>query len=986
MGGKGITIHQADGANRLVINQALNSSQILVKLCRNGTEWLSPIGWSEEEKGTLLDCRSVNGMTELDIPAQFASNIQPDDTLNVQCPELALVQDVKWQAVTAAGAASSYEAAKTVSAGLLDRFKRKQSKPDVKSEFSETELRAQEAERVAASYKAKMDAAANAKAEAERKALQAAKEAEKALKLEMDRIAEMERAAMAFEEAERLKQDEMRRLENERRIEEERKAEEARRIEAARQREIAARKAAERKAAIERYQSAVELTLEERQTLSDHLTILEDEAVAASESTGQKAASLEKLTETLAKTEAKASRKEAGLTKAQAALQSAEQALSTAKLRSEEAKAENATLEQLYANAKAEHAKAQRLADEAIAVAEEKQARLSDVAAQKSNILDQLTQTASTLEITQEAHGAKKNTAQKRQIEHETIVSEIASLQTQMDELKKSAEQAKADQHQLNLKLETARQGIEELDAREISHLAVIKHLESGGDAEEIDQLDISALSNEVTSRAALKQKPVPTVFSKVMHKPKKKVKNRIKMPAIKTPKISKPSLPKVDMPKASVPKIKAEDLPVKQGVAALAVAAILGTGVFAAYQASNNPKPIATSKKPLTPKVASAVVETSAADLTAAETTKLDIPAIEIKAATPEIVSELDASETSPDNSDNLEAVKSSDVSIDAPTPSQPKKEAAIEKSSSQKPRSQLVSVPKPADHIKAETKAEQSKFETEAYVELTRDVQTRLMSLGFYNGDIDGKQTTATHDAIKAFKNVQDLPVNEDITGPFLNSLRRAGRAQITEPVQTVELEVLPASSLVINEPVTAPQQVTYYDATLVAEPSFQNTSQNISYEASTSSTVQPDINVINPPYVETIPEAQPVTAVTEPDPIAVASAPIISELSVVPAAAIETVEAKLIKSSKIAYPRAAERREIWVSANVIVNYDVDSTGKPVNVTLASTDYTGRMSEAFTETAIKAVEKYRFEPRTENGAAVYSSGHTKKVSFRAE
>jgi len=232
VGIQGANIGELAGASVLVIDQTCENSQLLISLCRNGKDWLSPIGWTEKQKITLLDCRSIDGKTEIDIPAEFAKTLVAGDKLLLKCSELDFTQELIWEAQNFQTRPVVDTSAAGLTSGFLSRFK--SPKPmDITDSKSEAQRRAEDADRAAESYRVKMEAATAAKEEAQRKALEAARDAEAALKMEAERIAEMERAAKAFEEAERLKQDELRRVEEERRIEEARLAEEARRIEEA---------------------------------------------------------------------------------------------------------------------------------------------------------------------------------------------------------------------------------------------------------------------------------------------------------------------------------------------------------------------------------------------------------------------------------------------------------------------------------------------------------------------------------------------------------------------------------------------------------------------------------------------------------------------------------------------------------------------------------------------------------------------------------
>ena len=46
-----------NGASILVIDQGCDNDQLLVSLSKNGAKWLSPVGWTDQQKVALLDCR-----------------------------------------------------------------------------------------------------------------------------------------------------------------------------------------------------------------------------------------------------------------------------------------------------------------------------------------------------------------------------------------------------------------------------------------------------------------------------------------------------------------------------------------------------------------------------------------------------------------------------------------------------------------------------------------------------------------------------------------------------------------------------------------------------------------------------------------------------------------------------------------------------------------------------------------------------------------
>ena len=80
----------------LVVDQHCESDQLLVSLCKNESEWLSPIGWTGQKKVTLLDCRSRGAQTEIDIPQEYAATLMSGDILKLSCSELDLEQEIIW--------------------------------------------------------------------------------------------------------------------------------------------------------------------------------------------------------------------------------------------------------------------------------------------------------------------------------------------------------------------------------------------------------------------------------------------------------------------------------------------------------------------------------------------------------------------------------------------------------------------------------------------------------------------------------------------------------------------------------------------------------------------------------------------------------------------------------------------------------------------------------------------------------------------------
>ena len=83
---------------------------------------------------------------------------------------------------------------------------------------------------------------------------------------------------------------------------------------------------------------------------------------------------------------------------------------------------------------------------------------------------------------------------------------------------------------------------------------------------------------------------------------------------------------------------------------------------------------------------------------------------------------------------------------------------------------------------------------------------------------------------------------------------------------------------------------------------------------------------------------------------------------------------------------YPPIAERRNYYVNAVIEIAYDIDETGRPVNLRIVSNDHNGKYNSAFEKEALRATEKTRYEPKTVNGIPVQTKDNLKRIVFRGE
>lgn len=1028
----------ANGASLLVIDQACDNSQLLVSLSKNGTQWLSPVGWTDQQKVTLLDCRANGDTTEIDIPSEFAKDISSGDVLVLRCSELDLEKEIIWEAseVETRTAADLAPAATGLAGGLLSRFKSSKVEPveDIKSE---AEIRAEEADRAAQNFKVKMEAATAAKEEAQRKALEAAREAEAALKMEAERITEMERAAKAFEEAERLKQDELRRVEEERRAEEVRIAEEQRRIEEARKREIAAKKEAERKAALERYEAALDITRNEEIRLKDRLKTLKKQAKMNAENVAVQAEDLESRRGYLVTTEETAAKRVESYDKSALKLEGVNSELAMVQTDAETLSADRQALSIRLTQADADYQTAQKEAEAAIARAEAKREELDIIRRDEIELSSRMSSVSEKLSSQGLVAAELAEKTQKLHLKSETAQAELAQAKIEIEALEQ-AQQAQAEQDQnLRLEIEATQQAIEDSQAREVNHREAIEHLEAGGSPENISDITIEARSYETTGDNFAPENIVATDET-----PKTGLFNRARK-SFAREKDAELSIEVEDVVLDAAeskldPVLLAglDDTPSfvrRHGSSLMALGAVIGgiaiLGGGLALNRSASPKLEVKSSTPAQTQVMNAAtkvelpkaldvdavkdvveakvdtkaeitadkielpkVETLALDTASlsavADVPKLDLPRIEVEAE--ETASPVET-ESSPAVIKVAEVIDPTGFAFELPDMMpvvQPKKldtKPAVKKASVKKIAVEKVTPKKVEVKAPAVPKVEAAVN----YPELTSDVQTRLAALGFYNGDIDGLQGKTTKEAITTFKTLYAMPVDDKITGALLTELKRAEREQeATQLEQAAQDEALAqaqaqAQALTQAEELAAIQlaeatpAVEFYD-TVQAVPSTPVVTDSLPAAERYIPTRKPVSAPMSAPV--------PAYVAPEPEPLKVASIPTVTEPAPTPAAEDVIVDAKILKNSSAEYPMSALRREYFVNVNILVSYDIDATGRTTNINIASNDHTGRFNDAFEKAAMKAVQKLRYKAKTVNGEPVLSKGRKKRIVFRTE
>ena len=377
-----------------------------------------------------------------------------------------------------------------------------------------------------------------------------------------------------------------------------------------------------------------------------------------------------------------------------------------------------------------------------------------------------------------------------------------------------------------------------------------------------------------------------------------------------------------------------------------------------------------AASTKPETTKVEPAEIETKSIVKDAMTSSETEAEAFIVKLA--EVVDPTGFAFELPDMQPISEPKKT-----DANPP--PKKAKAVKETSPKKAGDKKPEVVKTAAVKKAETKKVPAVEVEVNYPELTSDVQTRLLELGFYNGEIDGLQNKATKKAITNFKTLFSMAeTNSNISGALLTELKRAKREQEAAEVQAqAQADALAQA----QDQAKVEAQASIQVANVAPAVKFYDTVQAVP-----STPVVTD-GLPATEDVSSITQGRPAYIAPAPEPAKVASiAPVISEPAPAPVVQDVIVEAKILKNASVKYPNVAQRKNYFVNVAIVVAYDIDARGRVTNLSIASNDHSGRFNEAFEKEALRAIEKRRYKPKTMNGIAVESKGQKKRIVFRAE
>ncbi|WP_371396798.1 energy transducer TonB [Fretibacter rubidus] len=1047
-----------------------DESQILVSLRKvpqggGASAWLSPVGWSDVKKSTLLDCYENAAGCEIIIPDTYAKEISDGDKIYLSCTALNVRGDIAWRAPEAVIEATPEPTVKVAApTGLMSRLLSRGTPEavtpvaDVAPE-SDAKRRTVEAQKLADEYRAQMEKAASAREEAQRQALEAARRAEDALQAESERIAEMEKAAKAFAEAEAQRQDEERRLDAERRAEELRLAEEARLIEEARQRELAIARAAERAEEKARLVALQEDASNQRAALAERIEATRSSLHRLDVDRKAKADTLNSLTDSLADKETELSILAQELNAQKGGLGALDERLVIANARDADAKtsqdqmqgsvtAAARALEEAEAEVKAAMARAkQRKSDHDALLSDmtEITQRVEKAARDLSALHAERSKADAAVLKAQEVYDAAQAASDAQRAKMDGLIHDDASIEAaqathkgEMDRLARDLDTALSRQDAAKAALQTLEDGGDVRAARQI--------MASVDDAPDMSAAPIAeaASTQAKTMNAPVSKINVAGLFGKKKAaavpavKPKAPVSVSASTLAVPTKVLVQDDKASAHMDDNTASGIMAAQIAANNtggfsvanlgktkfaamGVGAIALSIALGLGVSSMtrpnVEQSVSVKPAPTevlsietratdTLKPqdiVTPQETTPVPEKASLKETASLDTQtapivtpppVDVP----KVVTPDVKATVKVAELKVEpkyksinvsrmarqaaRQDDVARKEAARIAAREASRLEAARLAAAKKEESRKEAAPISAAPKPepkAAPVSQQTKAKDIVRVAEIArdvaippvratipapsapaanpailnpivsnpaptvatgptmsLAITRDVQDNLQRLGYYSGPVDGVMRAELREAAALFNTIYDRPAGDVFSGEFVTQL-----------------------ATTVNE-LNAVQAAPPVQAASIAAP-------------------------VQPVVTSNLPLVQPVETGS-----AVAPAPREAALTtpaIAPAAiADRIVEPKLIDNMQISYPSKAMRREIYKNVSVEVSYDIGVDGAVVNARVSDIDYTGRLSIAFEEEALKGVRAMKYAPKTVNGEAVSAPGQSKRVRFQIE
>ena len=952
-----ITLTQATDKPALILGRLCDRSQILISILRDDKYYLSPVGWVEAQKGTLLDCRPAGEAMEVLIPEEYTGELTSGCHLKISCFELDFDGELTWEAMASAPAPAFAKS-------LLSRLTL--PKHDAAPDLSETAKRAAQLEKEAEDIRARLERARTAQEDAHARALKAARDAEEARKAEDARIAETEAAKRAMKAAQEARREELQQIEEARRAEQARKAEAARLAEEARRFEENRRRQAELQAEKQELLKSIETFDEQGKAAQNNVKALSEKLSVAAKDSEAIGSQLKATRKDLAKRSEVMRDAAMSLREAQSLAAGLENKIKVTDANIAQFEKQAGNLRTAAQQASMAYAEAQKAAE--LATAHAKAMKVKSEAAHTA------LQTAQENggQMAQEGAGARdelsaaKAKAETTRLHYEEVSSGVKALEMQADNIASEDAQIlereaklKADIEAANLQAETAK------SARKAAQKA-ISLIDAGEPIEAVRAAASFVKPGGAKVANARQETPAPV---------RSRFKSRRRAAAAAATAGLATTLHKADTPKmksaavaqadktpgddSQTPDAGADDMAddnrlrrvLYAGAATIAIIGVAGLGVSKLWTASADVPPMTMAKAPQTPEP---VVKT--ADITPENTVNTDIQAVEIskeneldgvsaESAKPIAVASL----TSPKNVESSGLIAAPKLKPAAAKPT-PKAVAKPAPKSADKPAVKIqiakivepvkpakqpvmkANVPRKPVSVQKPQSLPKPKKTAVSEAQIT-NVQSKLAELGFYLGEIDGKAGGQTDEAIKAFKTVFGLPADTKISGRFLSELDSAGVSKTVEtppaPAPVLPVETPPKAQPVIAAPVAEPRE----------EPPVQVAS----------------LKPVSVPSIAAVPD--------------------------------KVIEAKRLVGLKGEYPNRAIRRNYFKTISVTVDYEVSPEGTVINSKVAKLDpMPTRFVSEFKKAGLKAAAYQKFEPKTVNGEPVTSKGHSSRITFRME
>ena len=1017
------TVLQRSDTPILSIAASTDESQLLMTLRRvpdggGASQWLSPIGWVDSRKSTLLDCYASDEGCEIIIPDSYAQSLATGDELHVTCSTLNLKDKINWQASAAHTNVDETDlnlnkvkrSQTSAATGFMARLLPKKSDVSPQrdalavklSEPSEAEKRAKDAQRLADDYRKQMEEAATAREAAQQRALDAAKKAEDALQAETARIAEMERVAKAYAEAEAKRQDEERRLDAERRAEQLRHEEEARLAEEARQKELAKIRAAERSEEKRRLLTVQEEASNQRASLVEKIESERSSLHRLISDRQAKVEHLTDLTKQLPSLETDLSLLAQKLNEKKGSVSALNERLEIANARLSEVTSLSDSHVKKIEEAEINYHQAQAEVEAALSKAEAMKSEHLHCVEQANEVQARLTQTKRVLQAIEAEDVAIHQAVLEAQTAYDSVQQTadqtrdtMAALDANDTTLAKEASGCEAEIDRLSRELNTA---LSQQEAAE----AALSLLEEGGDPKAARKI-MATFENERKrvqidsahkNAPAIEEQPaaeIPTLKS--LLRPKRAVALKAPAPAERVAKESiqhnpKPSNAPSSIVAAQIAANENTGLSFNKKAVGLGAAAIaLGFG-WSFVTGPDGQKTVEVKEAPSVVLTAKTPKITPSSSVTPTFESHVEEETKPVKVAATETIASPERAKVKSASTPKFEIAKPKHKSINvaalskkvAKTVKADMRAAEIDASNTQGEKAKRKSVKSAA--VKVPTQQAIAKSAAPKIKAIPRK-QSATNTLKPQSKQAELKPVTISPVPVSQPTPVRSV-MSPAVTRTVQGDLKVLG--YYNGPIHGAMSDGLQEAAELFN---------TIYDRPKgdVFTASFVSSLQKQASElraipvkvASANTPAIPIPNGLNARKVNPI-ETAPESIDIAPAAVDLAEARPIPPVDIPETIQDTIVEAVTVKPMRVRYPSRAARNDVYENVDIEITYDILSNGRVSNARVTGNNFTGRHATAFEAAALGGVNAMRFTPKTVNGEPVESFGISKLVKFRVE